>query len=206
MPNIIDLSGHKFGRLTVIEFVGRKNKHSMFKCLCDCGGSVIVTSNNLRTKHTVSCGCYNNEKTIERSITHGLSRHPLYLSWIGMRNRCYYKKHNRFSHYGGKGIKVCSEWKEDFQAFYDWAILNGWRKGLSIDRKENDKDYSPNNCKFSTIPQQNRNRTSNVRLTIDGVTKILIEWAETGNIKYATLRRRLQLGWPPKEAVFGKTT
>ncbi len=204
MPKIIDLSGQVFGKLTVIKFLERKKFHSLFECKCDCGNITIVTSNNLRTNHTISCGCYNEKVFRDSTITHGLSKHPLYLSWVGMRNRCYYKDHNRFEHYGGKGIKVCDEWKDNFQSFYDWAIKNGWGKGLSIDRKENDKDYCPNNCKFSTVPQQNRNRTSNVKMTIDGETKILIEWAEFANIKYMTLRGRLKRGWTPKESVFGK--
>lgn len=204
MSKFLDLSGQKFGLLVVIKFVGRKNNHSYFLCKCECGNETEVTSNNLRRNHTTSCGCLNEKLFRAAGIKHGLTNHPLYDSWIGMRNRCYYTKHNRFEHYGGKGIKVCDEWRNDFQAFYEWSIANGWEEGLSIDRKKNHLDYCPDNCKFSTVPEQNRNRTSNVSLTIDGVTKILIEWAEDAGVNYGTLRKRLQLGWPPKEVVFGK--
>lgn len=207
MPQIIDLSGQRFGKLIVLCFLFRRNKHSVFKCLCDCGKETEVLSNNLRRKHTTSCGCESEKNKIvfvENGIKHGLRSHPLYESWIGMRNRCYYKKHNRYRNYGGKGIKVCEEWQNNFMAFYNWAINNGWKEGLSIDRIKNHLDYCPENCKFSTNPEQSRNRTSNVSLTIDGVTKILIEWAEYANVNYGTLRGRLKLGWAPKDAVFGK--
>lgn len=204
MPKMIDLTGQKFGMLTVVEFTGRRNCHSWFRCECQCGGMTITTSNNLRRGHTISCGCFSIGKLIQRSRTHSLRWHPLYVSWIGMRNRCYYERHNRYKHYGGKGVGVYTLWQDDFIEFYRWGIANGWKKGLSLDRKDNDKDYCPDNCRFSNVPQQNRNRTSNVHLTIDGVTKILVEWSEFANVKYETLRKRLKNGWTPKDAVFGK--
>ena len=204
MGKIIDLTNQRFGRLIVTEYIGRINKHSIYKCKCDCGGETTTTSNNLRRNHTLSCGCYNKEQFKAASITHNLSKHPLYTSWVGMRNRCYFKKHNRYKHYGAKGINVCEEWKNTFIDFYNWAISNGWNKGLSIDRIDNNKDYCPSNCKFSTTKEQNRNRTSNVTLTIDGVSKIIIEWAETVNISPTIIRDRIKRGWSIKESVFGK--
>lgn len=203
MPAIIDLTGQRFSKLTVIKFLGRTKKMSMFECKCDCGSVTSVSSNNLRKGHTTSCGCQSSRKTIgERTAKHNLTNHPLFESWIGMRNRCYNKKHNRWVNYGGKGIEVCNEWKDDFIVFYDWGIKNGWDLGLSIDRIDNDKNYCPDNCKFSTIKEQNRNRTSNLRLTIDGVTKILIEWSEISGTNPQTIRKRLKNGWSDKEAVF----
>lgn len=205
MPIVIDLSGQRFGKLTALRFIGRVNKHSMFMCICDCGKETIVTSNNLRRNHTTSCGCESSKKTMgKRSITHGLSKHPLFKMWCYMRNRCYWDKHNRFEHYGGKGITVCDEWRDDFEPFYLWAINNGWKKGLSIDRRENDKNYCPDNCRFTTTFHQNRNRTSNVKITIDGETKILIEWSELSGINPMTIQKRIELGWDLKDAVFRK--
>lgn len=204
MPNIIDLTGQTFGKLTVVEFMGRKNHHSWFRCVCECGGETTTTSNNLRRIHTVSCGCVNEKLFREASFTHRLCKHPLYVSWIGMRNRCYYKKHNRYKHYGGKGIKVCAEWKDNFQCFYDWSIANGWARGLSIDRKENDKDYCPENCKFSTVKEQSRNRTSNIIITINGITRIATEWAEITGGNATTIRSRFKKGWTPEESVYGR--
>jgi|ERR1700748_130697 len=204
MKKVINLIGQRFGRLIVIEFIGRRKGHSIFKCQCDCDGFTETTSNNLRRGHTLSCGCLSNEVLIERSITHGLSHHPLYNIWVGMRNRCYYHKHNRSKIYAGKGIIVCEEWKNDFKAFYDWAIANGWQQGLTIDRMENSGNYTPKNCRFRTPQQQSRNRTTNVNLTYKGQTMILIEWAEKYNICYGTLRKRVKNGWNPHECLFGR--
>lgn len=202
MPAIIDLKGQRFGKLVAVRFLGRLNFHSMFQCVCDCGRLTVATSNNLRRNHTTSCGCQSSKKTIgKRTGTHGKRSHPLYRKWADMRNRCYWGKHNRFEHYGGKGIGVCDEWRYDFESFYNWAMSNGWKKGLSLDRKENDKDYYPENCRFRTIKQQNRNRTSNVKITVDGVTKILIEWAEQYKIKPTTIKGRLERGWSERDAV-----
>ncbi len=174
----------------------------MFHCECDCGKLSVVTSNNLRRGHTTSCGCESSRKTIgKRTGTHGVSGHPLFRKWLDMRNRCYWPKHNRFEHYGGKGVKVCDDWKDDFESFYKWAKSNGWKKRLTLDRIENDKDYCPENCRFRTKKQQNRNRTSNVKLTIDGDTKILIEWAEKYKINPMTIKSRIKRGWSEKDAV-----
>lgn len=204
MPKIIDLVGIQFGMLKVVEFMGRKNSHSWFRCECKCGGQTVTTSNNLRRFHTTSCGCYNEKMFRQCAIKHGLSRHKLFRTWIDMRNRCYFINHNRFEHYGGKGIKVCDIWRDDFIEFYRWAIANGWKKGLSLDRKENNKGYQPDNCRWITVKEQNRNRTSNVHLTIDGVTKIIVEWSEISGNNYEKIRSRVKRGWSHKEAVYGK--
>lgn len=204
MGLIIDLKGQRFGRLLVLTFCGRLNKHSMFRCVCDCGNMTIVTSNNLRRNHTTSCGCFNDEKFRASTRTHGLRNHPLYMCWIGMRNRCYYKKHNRYQNYGGKGIEVCDEWVDNFKAFYIWGMKNGWKRGLSIDRKENDKHYCPENCKFSTIPEQNRNRTTNIHITVNGITRVMKDWATIYGISQTTIKKRIKNGLSPSEAVLKK--
>lgn len=204
MSKFIDLKGQRFGRLIVIEFICRKKSHSIFNCKCDCGKFKEVSSNSLRTGRVRSCGCFSIESTLERSITHGLSKHPLYTIWTSMRNRCYYPKHNRRENYQKKGIIVCDEWKNDFKTFYDWSIANGWRLGLSIDRRENSGNYCPSNCKYSTNKEQQRNRTTNVLVTYKGITKILIEWTEHFNLNYERVRKRLKKGWPPEESFFGK--
>lgn len=205
MPQIINITGIRYGKLIAVRFLGRVNSHSMFQCLCDCGNMTIATSNNLRRNHTTSCGCTSSKKTIgDRTKSHGLKKHPLYESWLGMRNRCYWPRHNRYQYYGGKGITVCDEWKDDFIAFYKWGIANGWKRGLQIDRKENDKNYCPDNCRFSTVKQQARNRTSNVILTIDGVSRTAIEWAEIAGVNYEAMRQRVKKGISHKIAVFGR--
>lgn len=202
MPKIIDLTGQRFGMLTVVEFMGRKNKHSWFRCECKCGGVTITTSNNLRRFHTTSCGCYNAKVFRQSTIRHGLSKHKLFRTWNDMKNRCYYNNHNRYQNYGGKGIGVYWLWLEDFIEFYRWAISSGWKKGLTIDRVDNSKDYSPENCRWATTKEQNRNRTSNVKITLDGVTKILIEWSEISGINPQIIRKRINSGWPIKDAIY----
>lgn len=201
MAKLIDLTGQRFGKLIVSEYVGRRNCHSWFKCDCDCGGMTVTTSNNLRRFHTISCGCYNEKMLREATFKHGLSKHKLFRTWTDMKNRCYFTKHNRFEHYGGKGIKVCDLWLESFLEFYWWGIKSGWEKGLSLDRIDNSKDYEPENCRWATVAQQNRNRTSNVKLEIDGITKILIEWEEYSGINSQAIKKRIKLGWTPKEAI-----
>lgn len=207
MPTIIDLTGQKFGLLTVRRLIGRRNGYTMFLCICECGNSIEAIGNNLKRNHTTSCGCKSVENKkifVERGIKHGLRRHPLYAIWVGMRNRCYYKKHNRYKYYGGKGIKVCDEWKGDFIPFYNWAMNNGWKDGLTIDRRENHLDYCPSNCRFATIIEQNKNRTTSLPITIDGTTKVVKDWAKEASVSYTTILKRLKNGWPPKKAVYEK--
>lgn len=203
-----DITGQRFGILYVTEFLRMKGNHSIYKCICDCGKETEVYANNLKRNHTTSCGCLsdkNKEAFSKIGLTHGLSKHPLFTSWIGMRNRCYFEKHNRFEHYGGSGIEVCPEWRDDFMAFYNWGIANGWEKGLSIDRKENDKNYCPDNCQFSTVPEQNNNRTSCVFLAFNGQTKNISQWAKFTGTNYGTMCKRIKMGWCVQDIILGKS-
>ena len=117
---------------------------------------------------------------------HGLSHHPLNTIWRCMRRRCNNPSNASYQRYGAKGINVCEEWN-DFEAFYNWAISNGWANGLSIDRIDNSRGYSPDNCRFVTAKEQSRNRTTNVFITVNGITKLQIEWAEFLGISYSTI-------------------
>lgn len=199
MGKLIDIVGQRYGRLLVVGFIERRNKHSIYKCLCDCGREVEASSNILRVGKKKSCGCYNSELIKTRSTTHGLTMHPLFRTWCDMKNRCYYVKHNRFLNYGGKGIKVHEPWL-NFINFYNWATNNGWEKGLTIDRIDNNKNYEPNNCKFSTIKQQNRNRTTCKYIEYNGQKMTIVEWSEKLNIPYGTLQSRLKRGWSVEKA------
>lgn len=204
MKNFIDLSGQRFGRLLVLNFKERVNKHTIFLCKCDCGKIVESSSNILRVGKKVSCGCYNLELIKKRSITHGLSKHPLFRTWCDMKNRCYFKKHNRYANYGGKGILICKEWLDDFKVFYDWAIESGWEHGLTIDRIKNDKNYEPSNCRWATMKEQNSNRTTCKYLTFNGKTMIITQWAQKLNLSYSTLNRRLKKGLPLEKVLIPK--
>lgn len=155
---LIDLTGRKFGRLTVLCRVPSVNKRTKWKCVCECGNEIEVESYNLKTGHTNSCGCWQKEATSTANRTHGQRKTRLYRIWVCMRNRCYQKNYHAFQHYGGRGITVCDEWNNSFETFRDWAMSHGYTDNLTIDRKDNDKGYSPENCKWSTMAEQNQNK------------------------------------------------
>ncbi len=132
---------------------------------------------------------------------HGLSGTPLYKVWLTMKQRCYNPKDRRYKWYGAKGVKVCAEWREDAEAFYTWAISNGYQKGLTLDRIKGDGDYSPENCRFITMSAQQRNKSSNKRIEYNGEIMSVQEWAEKLNIKPSTLRARFNKGWSTERAL-----
>lgn len=157
MGKIKDIIGQQRGRLTVIEFVGiDKNGHSLWKCKCECGKTITIPKPNFYTY--LSCGCLKDEKTSQRMKKHGWSKHPLYTEWKTMKRRCYDKKMINYRWYGGKGITVCDEWKNNAPAFIDWALRNGWQPGLSIDRIDTCKNYEPQNCRWITKLENVRRR------------------------------------------------
>ena len=152
------LAGQKFGRLTVVgENPQRtKSREKRYNCMCSCGKKVTVTGTALRNG-TSSCGCIRIELLVKRVTKHRLSKHPLFHLWSGIHARCYSPKATRYSSYGGKGIIVCEDWLNAFLPFYDWACTHGWKPGLTIDRKDNNGNYTPSNCRFITRAENNLN-------------------------------------------------
>ena len=153
--------GKRFGRLLIVSENSKRSKSRQIRydCLCDCGNEVTTTGTSLRNG-TLSCGCIRVEMLVERVTIHGLSKHKLFTKWYSLRERCFNESTNRHERYGGRGIGVCKEWMEGFMPFYNWAISNGWKPGLTIDRKDNDKGYSPENCHFVTFAENNRNMST----------------------------------------------
>lgn len=198
-----DLTGQKFERLYVIS--RNKDKHIksvvFWNCICDCGNKCIVSTTHLKSGHSKSCGCYSRDNNAKRFTTHGLSNHPLYGIWSGIKDRCTNETRAYYNNYGGRGIKMCDEWFNDFESFYTWAIENGWKKGLSIDRIDNNGDYCPNNCRWVDIITQANNCRRNVYLEYNGETHTLAEWSRIVGIKSSTISRRLQLGWSVEKAL-----
>lgn len=201
----INMIGNKFGRLTVIEETNkRKDRRIVYKCICDCGNITYVTGKNLRNGNTKSCGCLSVDKFKQRSIKHGKTNTKLFRVWCDMRRRCYNPNRSDYPRYGGRGIAVCSEWKDDFQAFYDWSMANGYAEGLEIDRENNNRNYEPSNCRWITHSENCNNRSTNVLLTYNGKTQNMTQWAKELNISYATIKHRHAKGWKDKECLFGK--
>lgn len=200
----VDLTNQKFGRLTVTSCAGYDNKGHSYKwnCICECGKSVVVLGSSLKAKRTVSCGCYSSEQKSIRSKTHGVgNENRLYRIWSGMKTRCYSQADHNYKRYGARGITMDENWRNDFVAFREWALQNGYKDDLSIDRIDNDGPYSPQNCRWSSKKDQNNNRRTNTYITYKGETRTVSEWAEITGIKKATLAQRKRNGWTDEECI-----
>lgn len=171
-----ELKKHKYGRMTIIDDAEPKmTENSVIRyvmCKCDCGAEKKIRLNGLRTGQTKSCGCLQKEKARktgktlkEYRTTHGLTNHNLFSKWHSIKTRCLNSNSRCFPNYGGRGIKICAEWESDFGNFYNWAINNGYREGLTIDRIDNDGNYEPSNCRWVTMKENERNR-GNLKLSM----------------------------------------
>lgn len=208
------VAGQKFGRLTVIKeaytktkiqkvFRKRNNFYTTEKCnleyylcKCDCGKEKVVFKGSLTKGLIKSCGCLAKERIIYfnkniREYNKPFRNTKLYRIWSGIKSRCYNKKDTiKYATYGGRGIKVCDEWKKDFMAFYNWAVNNGYKDGLSIDRIDVNGNYEPNNCRWTTIKEQERNKRKTIYLVRNGEKDSLANWADRLNISYNLLYSR----------------
>lgn len=184
--NFIDMTGQRIGRLTVVQRAPQNDAKgtAMWICVCDCGETRTLRGAVLRSGKTVSCGCYNRD----RQTSHGGSKTRLYQIWINMRRRCTDQREKDYPRYGGRGITICPEWSASFETFRDWALANGYRNDLTLERRNNDGPYSPENCKWATLQEQANNRRDNVTVTVNGKTHTLAEWERILGIRYGALR------------------
>jgi len=200
MPNFIDLTGQKFSRLTAIErdTSNTKTNSAAWRCLCDCGNTTTTASTYLRNGHTKSCGCL--RKLPPANKTHGRTKSVEFHAWNNMKARCYNPKYNQFHCYGGRGIIVCDRWLNSFQSFYSDMGKRPSPKH-SIDRINNDGNYEPDNCKWSTPREQANNASYNRKLIFNGETLNVIEWARKLNIPQGRLYARLNSGWSVEDTL-----
>lgn len=202
-----DISGQRFGRLTVLCLAGRSLGHvAYWVCVCDCGEETIARGTSLRDGSIKSCGCLGRERRLESITTHGLTGGrkgaiPLYKVWINMKSRCFNANVPKFKNHGGRGIDLCAEWL-DYLPFHNWAVRNGYRSGLTIERIDNDGHYCPENCRWATYAEQNINKRVNRILTFNGESLTVSQWAKRLKMKYTTLKCRINdYGWSTERAL-----
>lgn len=187
-----DLTGQRFGRLLVKKFSHFGANHiAMWVCQCDCGKQHIVSRNNLTMGHTKSCGCLVKETASNIMTKHGKRHTRLYNIWCSIKNRCYNPNCKAYKNYGGRGIKMCNEWKHDFNAFCDWALSNGYTKTLSIDRIDNNCGYNPKNCRWANRVEQSNNKSDNRILEFNEQKHTLAQWCKELGLNYHVVYLRI---------------
>ena len=204
---LIDLTGQRFGRLTVV----KQGPHKVYAsgkrivawiCLCDCGKDVLVSGEVLRREHgSKSCGCYSKELQRVLHTTHGLSKSKLYNVWRAIKSRCTNPNDSAYANYGGRGIRMCDEWYGDYTIFHKWATANGYDESLSIDRIDVNGNYCPENCRWVNEKEQANNRRTNRLITHNGETHNVTEWAEIPGVSSKTIFTRIYEGWDPEKAI-----
>lgn len=197
----LDLTGQKFGKLTVLSYKEvDRNSQRVWSCKCDCGNYTSVSTGALRSGNTSSCGCYNVEKFREVVTKHGMSSLPEYKAWLTMKQRCINPKNKSYPDYGGRGISVSEEWANSFEKFINDLGRRPSDKH-SVERVDLNGNYEAGNCEWATRDIQNRNKRNNVTYMLDGEVKIVTDIARENNIPLETLRSRLKSGLDIKEAI-----
>jgi len=198
MTKLIDLTGQRFGRLVVLERAENAKDGSIcWKCKCDCGKIIVTRANSLRMNRTKSCGCLQKEYF---KTSHKESKTKFYKLWHGIIERCENSTNGSYKNYGAKGITICEEW-HNYENFKNWALNNGYKEGLSIDRIDNNKGYYPENCRWVTFIKQQNNKKDNHYITYNGKTQSISDWARELGTKYYTIHARIKRGWTEEEAI-----
>lgn len=211
MPKFIDLTGRRYERLTVVRQDGRIHNRPAWLCRCDCGKEVRANAGELNAGRAESCGCLHRQRVSkmlsELKTTHGGSGTRLYTVWNAMKRRGFNEHCKEYPLYGGRGIVVCDEWRESFEAFRDWAIGAGYdvqapRGQCTIDRIDVNGNYCPENCRWATQSEQCNNRQKNHFLDIRGEKKTIAAWSKVSGIPSHTIYDRIRSGWDAERAVF----
>lgn len=195
-----DIVGKRFGKLTVLEYAGKdKHRCKLFRCVCDCGKETITRKSRIIDGTVKSCGCMSSDVWSKMTYKHGYARHGeynrLYAIWSHMIDRCHNPKNPSYRNYGKRGITVCDEWKNDVNSFMEWANKNGYSDNLSIDRIDNNKGYSPDNCRWADRETQGNNKRNNIVLEYHGERKTITQWSKIIGISRGTLAGRYYSGW-----------
>lgn len=199
MPKFRDLTGERFGRLTVLSRAENRGKQTYWHTVCECGTEKEICAYNMTKGLTKSCGCYAAELTGAMSKTHGMTDTPIYNAWMSMKQRCHKKTNSAYKYYGARGIKVCDAWLESFEAFL--ADMGEMPEGMSIDRIDVDGDYSPDNCRWATAEEQANNKTNNRFIKANGKTLTAAQWSRKLDINAHKILRRLRDGWTAERAL-----
>lgn len=202
MPSFKDLTNKRVSRLLVIRRYPENNKFGQvqWECLCECGNITIVGTSQLRPNRTTSCGCFQKEAVRNASLTHGMSSSAEYRTWNKIRERCYNERDKRYSDYGGRGITMCEEWRNSFEAFYR-DMGKRPSSSHSIDRKDNNKGYDKENCRWATRIEQANNKRNNAIYELNGKVKTLAGWCRELHLNYDFVQQRLSRGWSFEKAI-----
>ena len=199
-----NLIGRKFGRLTPVEYLGWNDGRAQWKCECDCGKETVKDHYALLRGDTTSCGCLRKSKDC-KNYKHGLHKHRIYRIHNGMKQRCFNSKNPDYKNYGARGITICDEWlgENGFINFYNWALKNGYSDSLSIDRKKNDGNYCPENCRWIDRKTQQNNTRFNRKVSYNGETHTYAEWESLLNngVTQIDISHRIKNGWDVERAL-----
>lgn len=203
MKKIKNHANEVYGRLTVLQFIERKEQKSYWKCRCSCGKEITIPISYLTSGDTKSCGCLKKEIVSKREKEKAfIKNHRLYNIWQDMKRRCYNLTRNSYKYYGAKNIIVCDEWKNNFKIFQNWAFKNGYNDKLTIDRIDNKKGYTPNNCRWVTRFEQNNNMSTNHKIIYENkIYNSMSSFCREKKINYDKFRQKIRQGYTIQDAL-----